>query len=332
MSSPATLAPLAMVLLPLLNTFIKYVMLPQILRIATRKSPLALWQANHVANLLIKQWPELKIELLPMSTSGDKFLKQPLLAAGGKGLFVKELEEALLDKRADIAVHSMKDVPSTFPPGLHLASICKRDNPFDALITPQYANIDQLPQGAVVGTTSLRRQSQLLAHRPDLIMRTLRGNIHTRMEKLDAGEFDAIVLAASGLSRMNLEYKITEIFHEEFMLPACGQGALGIESRIEDDAIAALLAPLNDSTTATCVHIERHVNHLLGGNCHVPVAIYCQSTTPSTVLLKARVMSADGRMIVKDVREGSILDSTLLAQHCAQHLLNQGAATLLNTL
>lgn len=299
------------------------------LRIATRKSPLALWQANYIRTMLAQHWPELNIELLPMTTSGDKFLKDSLLTVGGKGLFVKELEEALLDNRADIAVHSMKDVPVTFPDGLCLPAIFKRDNPFDALISKSNSSLNDLPRGAIIGTTSLRRQSQLLALRPDLNLMPLRGNIQTRLAKMEAGEFDAIVLAAAGLERMALQHLITETFDEDIMLPACGQGALGIECRNNDKHTLQLIAPLNDSLTAMCVHAERHVNALLGGNCHVPVAVYCMQQADSTILLRARVASANGRTMIRDHRLGPLNDVMELAEQCAQALLANGAAELL---
>lgn len=304
-------------------------MSPTILRIATRKSPLALWQANHIRSTLMQHWPRLTIELVPMMTSGDKFLKDKLLAIGGKGLFVKELEEALLDNRADIAVHSMKDVPALFPAGLSLNAICTRASPFDALISKSYQSLDALPTGARIGTTSLRRQSQLLALRPDLRIMPLRGNIHTRLAKMEADEFDAIILAVSGLERMELGHKITQILDETIMLPACGQGALGIECRVDDEEIAKLIAPLNEPLTARCVTSERHVNALLGGNCHVPLAVYCTPTPNSHVVLRALVASPDGKIIIRNTQQGHQHDAIALAEQCANELLSDGAATLL---
>lgn len=300
-----------------------------ILRIATRKSPLALWQANHIRTTLMHHWPTLQIELVPMVTSGDKFLKDKLLAIGGKGLFVKELEEALLDKRADIAVHSMKDVPALFPPGLSLNAICTRASPFDALISNAYPSLDALPIGASIGTTSLRRQSQLLAIRPDLHVLPLRGNIHTRLAKLEADEFDAIVLAVAGLERMDMGHKITQTLSDDTMLPACGQGALGIECRVDDEAIKKLIAPLNNTLSALCVYSERHVNALLGGNCHVPLAVYCTPMPDSQLLLRACVATPDGRTIIRDTQRGHQNDAMMLAEQCAQALLANGAAQLL---
>ena len=304
-------------------------MSPKTLRIATRKSPLALWQANHIRTTLLQHWPELQIELIPMVTSGDKFLKDRLLTIGGKGLFVKELEEALLDKRADIAVHSMKDVPVIFPEGLSLRAICTRDNPFDALVSQSYSSLNALPIGATIGTTSLRRQSQLLALRPDLNMVSLRGNIHTRLTKMAAGEFDAIVLAVAGLERMGLNNMITEILSDNIMLPACGQGASGIQCRNDDDDVHTIIKPLNDSLTARCVNSERHVNALLGGNCHVPVAVYCMQLPDSELLLRARVASADGRTLIADSRRGHQQDAMEMGEQCAQALLANGAAKLI---
>ena len=303
----------------------------KIIRIATRKSPLALWQANHIGNMLLKHWPTLKIELVPMVTSGDKFLKDKLSMVGSKGLFVKELEEALLDQRADLAVHSMKDVPVTFPQGLGLAAICTRDSALDALISHKFVNLNNLPTGAIIGTTSLRRQSQLLAVRPDLQIKTLRGNIQTRLSKLNSGEYDAIVLAAAGLERMGMKEVISEILSTEVMLPACGQGALGIECHIENEEIKKYIAPLNDPLSALCVKSERHVNALLGGNCHVPLAVYCTHTADSQLLLRAKVATLDGKIIISNSQQGHSNDAAALADKCAQALLASGAKCLLDS-
>lgn len=299
------------------------------IRIATRQSPLALWQANHVRDELLKRWPELQIELLPMTTSGDRFLKDKLLEIGGKGLFVKELEEALLDKRADFAVHSTKDMPAEFPEGLKLAAICKRDNPFDALVSTQYSSLQSLPQNAVVGTGSLRRQSQLLAYRPDLCIKPLRGNINTRLAKLESGEYQAIILAAAGLERMGFNQTITEQLSEHIMLPACGQGALAIECRTDDATIQKLIDGLNDPISAVCVHAERKVNALLGGNCHVPLAVFCAPTPEGQLFLQAKILNHDGSQLIHNNQTGSINEASVLADRCAQDLLSQGAASLL---
>ncbi|MDI1352403.1 MAG: hydroxymethylbilane synthase [bacterium] len=303
----------------------------QKIRIATRQSPLALWQAQHIRALLLKKWPELIIELLPMVTSGDKFLKDKLLAAGGKGLFVKELEEALLQHRADIAVHSTKDIPAELPPGLSLAVICKRDNPFDALISKDNITLSGLPQNAIIGTASLRRQSQLLAYRPDFQIKTLRGNINTRLAKLQANEFDAIILASSGLERMGMQDKISEILAEEIMLPTCGQGALSVECRSDDRKIHEILAHLNDPTTALCVHTERQVNAQLGGNCHVPLAVFCTPTATNELYLRAKILSVDGSIFIEHKQKGPLNFAPALAQQCTKSLLAQGAQELINS-
>lgn len=299
------------------------------LRIATRKSPLALWQANHIGDLLKQHWPLLNIELVPMVTSGDKFLKDKLLIAGGKGLFVKELEEALLAEQADIAVHSMKDVPATFPEGLSLSAICKRHNPLDAFIAKRHQKLQDLPTGSVIGTSSLRRQSQLLALRSDLEIKILRGNINTRLDKLEVGEYDAIILAVAGLERMAMQTSITEILSDELMLPACGQGALGIECRTEDSDIKKLLAPLNDPLSALCVHSERHVNALLGGNCHVPLAVFCNAQPNQQLLLRAKVLTIDGKTVIQDSQSGPQSQAIVMADACANALLAKGADKLL---
>lgn len=302
----------------------------KILRIATRKSPLALWQAEHVRAQLLQLWPNLTINLVPLVTSGDRFLKDKLLAAGGKGLFVKELEEALLDGRADLAVHSTKDVPATFPQGLCLPVICKRDNPFDAFVSTHYTTLSSLPLNAVIGTASLRRQSQLLAYRPDLKIKTLRGNINTRLAKLAAGEFDAIILAASGLERMGFHQVIKEILSDVFMLPTCGQGALSIECRTNDNETRDLIAPLNDPFSALCIRTERQVNALLGGNCHVPLAVFCTLNSENQLLLRARILSADGQKYIEHRQTATLEQGSQLASQCTQALLAKGAASLIN--
>lgn len=301
----------------------------KIIRIATRKSPLALWQANHIRDKLEQQWPNLHFTLVPMVTSGDKFLKDKLLAIGGKGLFVKELEEALLDNRADLAVHSTKDMPVNFPEGLGLTAICTRDNPFDALVSTEFSSINQLPQGAVVGTASLRRQSQLLAFRPDLHIKSLRGNVNTRLQKMERGEYQAIILAASGLERIGLGSLIKEYISENIMLPACGQGALCIESRIDDPEITTLCAGLNDPISALCVHTERLVNAQLGGNCHVPLAVFCTVLPDNKLFLRAKIGSLDGQRTIQDEQQGNFDEAQELADKCTASLLNQGAEELL---
>lgn len=301
-----------------------------ILRIATRESPLALWQANHVKELLAQYWPSLQIELLPMKTSGDKFLKDKLLKIGGKGLFVKELEEALLSHQADIAVHSMKDVPAIFPDGLCLPVICQRHNPWDAFVSDIYPSLDSLPKGAIVGTSSLRRQAQLLALRPDLMIKPLRGNIHTRIHKMREESYHAIILAVAGLERMGMEHLLKQTLSEKVMLPACGQGALGIECRDNDAEVKKIIAPLNDPLSSLCVRAERQVNALLGGNCHVPLAVLCKPEGEEYLSLHAKVASADGRILLSNTQRGHRTDARIMADNCAQILLADGAAELLN--
>lgn len=299
------------------------------LKIATRNSPLALCQANFIRNELIKLWPSLIVELLPMTTSGDTFLKDKLLAVGGKGLFVKELEEALLDKRADIAVHSMKDVPSIFPEGLSLEIICKRESPLDAFLSLHHQNLKDLPVGALIGTASLRRQAQLLNIRPDLIVRPLRGNIQTRIKHMENGEYDAIILACAGLERMELMHLIKERLSPAQMLPACGQGALGIECRANDDAVIQYIRPLGDTLSTICVETERQVNARLGGNCHVPLAVFCTEIANNQLMLQAKVLTPDGKTALYEEQIGHKSEAIKLANNCAEQLLQMGASDLL---
>ena len=247
---------------------------PTILKIATRQSPLALWQANFVKNRLEDLYPQIKVKLISMVTKGDVILDTPLAKIGGKGLFVKELENALLEKCADIAVHSMKDVPMQFPKGLGLSVICKREDPRDAFVSNKYQSLDELPQGSIVGTSSLRRQCQLKQLRPDLDIRSLRGNVGTRLTKLDNGDYDAIILAAAGLIRLGMPNRITSFIETTQFLPAAGQGAVGIECRTDDAAVQALLAPLADPETTACVLAERAMNAHLQGGCQVPIGGY----------------------------------------------------------
>lgn len=303
---------------------------PKHLRIATRQSPLALWQANYARTKLLQHWPSLNIELLPMTTSGDRFINAKLLDIGGKGLFVKELEEALLDGRADLAVHSMKDVPATFPTGLTLHTIFARQTPTDAFVSNQYPNLASLKQGAIVGTSSLRRESQLLALRPDLNIKPIRGNVATRLKKLDTEDYDATILATAGLERLGLETRIQETLPIHVMLPSPGQGALGIECRDVDTELKHLLEPLHDASSALCVQTERTVNAMLGGTCHTPVAVYCRELQNKQLQLDALVASADGTKIIRDTRTGTPHEAALLAELCAQTLLAQGARDLLN--
>src|SRR5699024_9282649 len=244
------------------------------LRIATRKSALALWQAEFVKAELEAAHPQLTVTLVPMVSRGDQLLDSPLAKIGGKGLFVKELQSALMEKRADIAVHSMKDVPMEFPEGLDLFCICEREDPRDAFVSNHYASLDELPEGSIVGTSSLRRQAQILAQRPDLVVNFLRGNVNTRLAKLDAGEYDAIILAAAGLLRLGFAERIRSSLDVSSSLPAGGQGAVGIECRSDDAEIHALLKPLHHADTAVRVTAERALNKHLNGGCQVPIACY----------------------------------------------------------
>ncbi|WDE05490.1 hydroxymethylbilane synthase [Thalassomonas viridans] len=297
-------------------------------RIATRKSALALWQAEYVKARLEHFHPQITVELVPMTTKGDIILDTPLAKVGGKGLFVKELEVAMLEKRADIAVHSMKDVPVDFPPGLGLEVICPREDPRDAFVSNKYARLDELPQGAVVGTSSLRRQCQLKELRPDLDIRDLRGNVNTRLRKLDDGEYDAIILAAAGLLRLEMAERISEYIEPEVMLPANGQGAVGIECRTDDEDIKALLAPLEDLATRQRVLAERAMNKALEGGCQVPIGSYAV-IQDNRLYLRGLVGAVDGSKIIRSELTGSLEQGEALGEQLAQALLSQGAAEIL---
>ena len=297
-------------------------------RIATRKSALALWQAEYVKAELLRHHPQLNVELVPMSTQGDKILDTPLAKIGGKGLFVKELEQAMLDGRADIAVHSMKDVPVEFPAGLMLHTICPRENPQDAFVSNQFKTLDELPQGAVVGTSSLRRQCQLKALRPDLTVRDLRGNVNTRLAKLDNGEFAAIILAAAGLIRLGFESRIASLLPVELSLPANGQGAVGIECRSDDIAVQQLLAPLEHAPTRACVLAERAMNRKLQGGCQVPIGAFAVIEADS-LWLRGLVGAVDGSEIIRHQLRGPVAEAEQLGTALAEHLLAQGAGRIL---
>ena len=297
-------------------------------RIATRKSALALWQAEYVKAELLRHHPQLNVELVPMSTQGDKILDTPLAKIGGKGLFVKELEQAMLDGRADIAVHSMKDVPVEFPAGLMLHTICPRENPQDAFVSNQFKTLDELPQGAVVGTSSLRRQCQLKALRPDLTVRDLRGNVNTRLAKLDNGEFAAIILAAAGLIRLGFESRIASLLPVELSLPANGQGAVGIECRSDDIAVQQLLAPLEHAPTRACVLAERAMNRKLQGGCQVPIGAFAVIEADS-LWLRGLVGAVDGNEVIRHQLRGPVAEAEQLGTALAEHLLAQGAGRIL---
>ncbi len=303
----------------------------KILKIATRQSPLALWQAEHIRARLEALHADLKVELVTFVTQGDKILDTPLAKIGGKGLFVKELEAALLDGRADLAVHSMKDVPMKLPAGLSLAVICEREDPLDAFVSNTYASFEQLPQGAKVGTSSLRRKSQILKARPDLDIIDLRGNVGTRLSKLDAGLYDAIILASAGLKRLGLAERIRHTLPAEVSLPAVGQGALGLECRAEDQAVLDLILPLLHSETDVCVRTERAFNAYLEGGCQVPIAGYA-ILEQGQIHMQGRVGSVDGKTLLKAEQVGDINQAEKIGVALAQELLAQGAGDLLKAL
>ena len=306
-------------------------MLEKTLKIATRQSPLALWQANYVKDRLQQLYPDLTIELVPMVTKGDVILDSPLAKIGGKGLFVKELENALLTKEADIAVHSMKDVPMQFPEGLGLAVICQREDPRDAFVSHSYRTFVELPQGAVVGTSSLRRQCQLKALRPDLDIRSLRGNVGTRLSKLDNGDYDAIILASAGLIRLGLADRIASFIDVEQSLPAAGQGAVGIECRTDDAQVQALLAPLADAETTYCVLAERAMNNHLQGGCQVPIGGYAV-LQQGQLYLRALVGDIDGSRIIRAEGKSAVENAEVLGVQIAEQLLAQGADKILQAI
>jgi len=314
--------------------------------IGTRGSKLALWQAEFVRSELGRLYPGLEIELNKIKTTGDKILDVPLANVGGKGLFVKEIEEALLAKEADIAVHSMKDVPTEFPEGLHLAVICRREDPRDAFIPGmqsgrfQIQQFKDLPQGAKIGTSSLRRSCQLLSIRPDLKIQQLRGNLDTRLRKLDERQFDAIILAAAGMIRLGLKKRIAEILSFEISLPAIGQGAVGIECRVNDAWVNELIAPLNHPETAVCVKAERAFLKKLEGGCQVPIAAHARiryGSLPETqdgdlLLLDGLVGNLTGDRIIKGHREGRPDDAEILGTDLAEEILAKGAKEILDKL
>ena len=300
----------------------------EILRIATRQSPLALWQANFVKAELEKYHPNLTVELVTMVTKGDVILDTPLAKIGGKGLFVKELELALLEERADIAVHSMKDVPMSFPEGLGLAVICEREDPRDAFVSTRYASLAELPEGAIVGTSSLRRQCQLMAAYPHLTVKSLRGNVGTRLSKLDNGEYDAIILASAGLIRLGMPERIKSFISVEDSLPAAGQGAVGIETRVNDTRVLNYLAKLNHNPTACCVMAERAMNTRLQGGCQVPIGGFA-TLNGEELELNALVGSLDGSTIIRASGKAHQRDAEQLGISIAEQLLAQGADKIL---
>lgn len=299
--------------------------------IATRKSPLAMWQAEHVATQLKQAHPDIEVELMGMSTQGDKILDTPLAKIGGKGLFVKELEQGMLEGKADIAVHSMKDVPVAFPDGLHLPIIMEREDPRDAFVSNQYNSLADLPEGARVGTSSLRRQCQLSANRPDLEILPLRGNVNTRLKKLDNREYDAIILASAGLIRLGFAGRIKTYISADDSLPAIGQGAIGIECRTDDERVNEILKPLHDADTASCVLAERAMNHRLEGGCQVPIGGHAVLNGDS-LSMRGLVGSADGQQIIRAESNGPRADAEKIGIRIAEELLSNGADKILQAL
>ena len=296
--------------------------------IATRKSRLALWQAQHIADLLKKSHSKVEIELLPLSTRGDELIDRRLDDAGGKGLFIKELEHAMAERRADLAVHSMKDMPAELPPGFALAAITQREDPRDVFVSLKYPSLGKMVKGSSIGTSSLRRQAQIGERHPGLEVRLLRGNVDTRLAKLDRGEYDAIVLAAAGLVRLGLAGRIAARLEADEMLPAPGQGALGIECLADRTEVTALLAPLADSATSACVRAERTVSRLLGGSCTLPLAAFAEIAN-NQLRLRALVASPDGRRVVRTECAGPLADPEGLGERAAQDLRRQGAEEIL---
>ncbi len=306
---------------------------PSRIVIATRESRLALWQAEHVKARLEALYPACKVELLGMTTRGDQILDRPLARIGGKGLFVKELESALFDRSADIAVHSMKDVPMELPPGFALIATAAREVPLDAFVSNKYATLDDLPPGAVVGTSSLRREAQIHAQYPYLAVASLRGNLDTRLRKLDAGDYDAIILAAAGLTRLGLAARIRATLPAEASLPAAGQGALGIEALADRPDLADWLAPLNDPITEACVRAERALSRALAGSCEVPLGAYAQAQAQGqTLRLRAFVAMPDGSKIVRAEQHGVLAEPEALGRALADELRALGAEEILAAL
>ncbi len=305
--------------------------MPETLKIATRKSPLAMWQAEHAAAILSRLHPDLSVEIVGMTTRGDKILDAPLAKVGGKGLFVKELEQGMLEGTADIAVHSMKDVPVDFPDGLHLAVIMDREDPLDAFVSNRFERLDDLPEGACVGTSSLRRQCQLAVRRPDLRIEPLRGNVNTRLRKLDEGEYDAIILAAAGLKRLGFAERIRTRIPVEDSLPAIGQGAIGIECRRDDDRVHTLIEPLHHLETARRVLAERAMNAKLQGGCQVPIAGHAV-LEGDALYLRGLVGTPDGKQVLRAEGRAPAAEAEALGERVAHDLLAQGADAILAAL
>ncbi len=303
----------------------------RIVRIGTRSSPLALWQAEFIRDQLIQEHPDLRVDLIRISTAGDRDRNSPLAEVGGQGLFTKEIQRALLDHEVDIAVHSLKDLPTAQPDGLTLGAIPAREQVADALISPKYKSINQLPLGAKVGTSSLRRKAQLLNLRPDLIVVPIRGNVETRLHKAIDGQMDAVVLACAGLNRLGFDQKITEVLAPPVFLPAVGQGALGLECRSTDMEICQILKPLNHLQTMASVIAERHLLRLLEGGCMIPLSAWGREAQDGHLTLAGRVFSIDGQTMIEAESMGQWDAPEALGQNLAELLLKQGAAEILRT-
>lgn len=306
-------------------------MAKQIIKIATRKSILAIWQANFIKRSLEQIHSNLTVELVPLVTEGDRLLGSSLAKIGGKGLFIKELEKAMLEQRADIAVHSVKDLPVAFLDEFCIAAICERSTPYDALVSKDHDNVSSLPTKAVIGTSSLRRQSQLKALRPDLQVKNLRGNLDTRLKKLDAGEFDAIILAATGLERLEKMDRISCLFTPEDMLPAVGQGAIGVECLRNRKDLCELVKELDHETTRQCILAERAVSFYLGGSCQLPIAAFAE-IQEGKIQLRALIGKLDGSEIIRCEKTGPTHDPDTLGRLVAEELLTQGADEILKEL
>lgn len=304
---------------------------PQKIVIASRESLLAMWQAKHIQKRLSGLYPQTEISILGMTTRGDQILDQSLSKIGGKGLFIKELEQALEDGRADIAVHSMKDMPMNVPDGFALAAITEREDPRDAFVSNRYRSLNELPEGSIVGTSSLRRESQLRAQFPHLKVEPLRGNVQTRLRKLDEGQYAAIILAAAGLKRLELSDRITALLSPEQSLPAVGQGALGIECRSDRTDLIQLMQPLHHQETAFCVEAERAMSRVLGGSCQVPLGAFAEIAS-GMLQLRGFVAQPDGKRIVSDVLKGEPSAGIAMGQQLAEKLIKQGADEILATL
>ncbi|MDT8363952.1 MAG: hydroxymethylbilane synthase [Nitrosomonas sp.] len=304
---------------------------PEKIIIASRESQLAMWQAHFIRNRLLQLYPQMEISILGMTTKGDQILDTSLSKIGGKGLFIKELEQALEDGRADIAVHSMKDIPMNMPSGFVLAAITEREDPRDAFVSNDFTNLNALPAGSIVGTSSLRRESQIRAYFPDLEVRPLRGNVQTRLRKLDEGEYRAIILAAAGLKRLDLGYRISALLSPESSLPAVGQGALGIECRDDRPDLFEMMQPLHDPATSFCVKAERAMSRVLGGSCQVPLGGFAE-ISEDILTLRGFVATPDGRKMVADKSSGKPEAGEIIGQQLAESLKLRGAQKILDSL